>query len=334
MNFDARATSLERFGYTPRQARFLTLAALHSGYFMRRQYVAFTGGAHGVAAVGFIRRVLERGHAAVIEAPVVGRLYHLGSKPLYAALGEVDNRNRRLHSASSIRRRLMALDFILAHPHDTFLATERDRLAYFVDEQQLPASALPTTAYVSTDGRATTTRFFVDKLPIATRGTGIVFAYIDDDEATVGGFATFLERHRALFAALRVNADVVLVTTVPRHVARAETFCEHALRLSAARHAPGVEALAAYVRARLRLDQGRLSGCPQQELDALRRDLAAIPSATGDDMYARWCRAGDAALHAWVQHERATTPIGVVAFSGYILPHVYGIRPGVRSYHG
>jgi hypothetical protein len=334
MTSAARSVALERLGYTPRQARFLTLAALHGGYFVRRQYVAFTGGQHGVAAVGFISRVLERGHVAVVEAPVMGRVYHVGYKPLYAALGDVDNRNRRIHSAASIRRRLMALDYVLAHQEDVFVVTERDQVAFFVNEHYIPRSSLPSTPYTSTDGRSTTTRYFVEKLPIARRATAVVFVYIDDDDATIGGFATFLERHRALLLTLRVPAHVEFVTTVPRHVTRAEACFEQRLGTGAVRRPLSLGTLGAYVLARMRLEEGRLAGTSQHELDALRRDLAAVPSATGDAVYRRWATDGAAALDAWVRDQHVTTPLGVVTFSGYLLPHSYGLKPGVRSYHG
>jgi hypothetical protein len=49
-----RCQALEMLGYTPRQAQFLVLVALHAGYFLRRQYVAFTGTPHGQAAVRFL----------------------------------------------------------------------------------------------------------------------------------------------------------------------------------------------------------------------------------------------------------------------------------------
>ena len=44
-----RCHALEMLGYTARQAQFLVHVALHGGYFLRRQYLAFTGTAHGQA---------------------------------------------------------------------------------------------------------------------------------------------------------------------------------------------------------------------------------------------------------------------------------------------
>jgi hypothetical protein len=227
----------------------------------------------------------------------------------------------------------MALDYVIAHPEDTFLMTEREKVTYFVEEQRISKAALPSADFPSADGRTTTTRCFVEKLPIALRSTGPVFAYIDDDETTDGGFATFLERHRALFSALNASVHVAFVTTVPRHVVRAEAcFME---RLGAHRTRPRIDltTVTAYVLARARVAQG-LSGCPQQELDALRRDLAVLPGSTGDALYERWRMHGPTALDRWVREQQATTPRGDVTFSAVLLPHTYGFRPGVQSYHG
>jgi hypothetical protein len=288
MTIDERASALGHFGYTQRQARFLTLAAMHSGYFLRRQYVTFTGRRHGATTVEFLHRAVERGHVAVITAPVIGRVYHVAARALYASVDDVDNRNRRLHGASSIRRRLMALDYVLARAERMFLTTEREKVAYFAGEHRVPSSVLPAVVYTSKDGRSTTTRCFVEKLPIAHGPSGVAFAYIDDDDATVGGFASFLERHRALLAALRVPTQVVFVTTAPHHAPRAQSFFARMLGERATRIPLAVSTLGAYVHARLRLEQGTLRGLPQHELDALRRSLAAVPGATGDTLYRRW----------------------------------------------
>lgn len=63
---DVRCQALEMLGYTPRQAQFLVLVALHGGYFLRRQYVAFTGTPHGQAAVRFLARAVAREHVRVV----------------------------------------------------------------------------------------------------------------------------------------------------------------------------------------------------------------------------------------------------------------------------
>jgi len=52
---------LEAFGYTTRQAQFLALVAVNGGYFLRRQFGAFTGRTHGLATVRFLDGAVTRG---------------------------------------------------------------------------------------------------------------------------------------------------------------------------------------------------------------------------------------------------------------------------------
>jgi hypothetical protein len=77
-------------GYTPRQAQFLVLVALHGGYFLRRQYVAFTGTPHGQATVRFLDHAVTREHVHVLPYGRQGHVFHLYARPLYAAIGEED----------------------------------------------------------------------------------------------------------------------------------------------------------------------------------------------------------------------------------------------------
>ena len=67
---EVRCQALEMLGYTPRQAQILVLIALHGGYFLRRQYVTFTGTPHGQATVGFLAHAVAREHVRVLPAAV------------------------------------------------------------------------------------------------------------------------------------------------------------------------------------------------------------------------------------------------------------------------
>ena len=92
-----RADVLVRFGLTERQARFLATVMLHSGVFVGRQYAAFARITHGQKVHDFIERLLVRRFVTAIELGSTGRtrIFHVHHKPLYAAIGEPDNRNRR-----------------------------------------------------------------------------------------------------------------------------------------------------------------------------------------------------------------------------------------------
>jgi hypothetical protein len=52
-------------------------------------------------------------------------------KPLYEAIGEANNRNRRPASLGRMIERLMILDAVHVDKHHTWLGTEQDKLAYF-----------------------------------------------------------------------------------------------------------------------------------------------------------------------------------------------------------
>src|SRR5215813_2044747 len=65
MSNEDRLIALSRFGYTEREAAFLCLAALHGGYFMRRQYGDFAGKEAGGIATSLIEKALAKEHASV-----------------------------------------------------------------------------------------------------------------------------------------------------------------------------------------------------------------------------------------------------------------------------
>ena len=161
-----RIEALKRLGYSEREAAFLCLAALHGGYFLRRHYCDFIGKEIGGTAAALIEKLLAQQHAAAITAFNNTKIYHLGSRPFYQAIGEPDNRNRREHSPALIKNRLMSLDFVLAHRDYRYLATEREKLDYFSGTLEIALSALPYKRYISLKTTSSTIRYFVDKYPI------------------------------------------------------------------------------------------------------------------------------------------------------------------------
>ena len=107
--FSCRSVSQER------QARFLATVMLHSGVFVGRQYAAFAGITHGQKVHDFIETLVARRVATPIELGATGRSrpFHVHHKPLYAAIGEPDNRNRRRVTIDRAINRLMVLDGVV-----------------------------------------------------------------------------------------------------------------------------------------------------------------------------------------------------------------------------
>ena len=77
-----------------------------------------------------------------------GHVYHLCNSSIYDAIGQNDNRNRRRTSAALIARKLMLLDYVLAHRDVDWYATEADKVALFTGPFAVPALDLPQRIYV------------------------------------------------------------------------------------------------------------------------------------------------------------------------------------------
>jgi hypothetical protein len=95
--------AIQAFGYTESEARFLYIVATHSGYFIPRQFIAFTGAKWGKRSTHFVEKIESRGHAGWREYPGIGGVYHLFAKRLYGEIGKENIRNRRRHSVEFIQ---------------------------------------------------------------------------------------------------------------------------------------------------------------------------------------------------------------------------------------
>jgi hypothetical protein len=194
-----RVNAVIAFGFTERQARFLVHVLIHSGVFIERQYRAFAGIAHGQNTHDFLAKLVSRGYATAITPGALhrGRLFHVQYKPLYEAIGEPNNRNRKPASLGRFVERLMLLDAVLADRHHGWLGTERDKVAYFSDRLQkdLPREWYPHLTFG--EGKEKTTRYFPEKLPIGVPRDGgrrHVFLYLVTREVPAE-FRLFLLRH-------------------------------------------------------------------------------------------------------------------------------------------
>jgi hypothetical protein len=92
-----RMEAIAAFGFSERQARFLLNVLLHSGVFVERPYCSFAGIVHGQKSTDFLKTLVERRFATPISTGKVhrGRMFHVHYKPLWAAIGEPDNRFRK-----------------------------------------------------------------------------------------------------------------------------------------------------------------------------------------------------------------------------------------------
>jgi hypothetical protein len=219
-----RVQAIQAFQFTERQARFLVEVMIHGGAFVPRQYGAFAGIVHGQKTRDFLSRLVERGYARPIQVGAVhrGRLYHLTYKPLYAAIGEGDNRHRKATSLARLVQRVMLLDAVLADRTCTWLGTQRDKYNYFVRllYKRVETCEFPHLRF----GREPhlTVRFFPEKLPIGVQAdrTEHVFLYLVTSPVPAD-FRNFLYRHAELLRALprwmiRMLVPQPFVRAIPR----------------------------------------------------------------------------------------------------------------------
>jgi hypothetical protein len=207
VTLEDRASALEYLGFNARQTRFIVTVALHGGYCLRRHYAQVAGLSYGAGVRDFLDRLVARGLARrQTFRRDRGHVYHLHHSHIYEALGEADNRNRRRASPALVARKLMLLDYVLAAPTWTWLATETDKVDYFTTGG-VPRWALPQRRYVGQglrDGPASTTRYFVHKLPIGLRpdDSAVTFVVLVTDTRSLT-LPEFLADHRSLLGQLR-----------------------------------------------------------------------------------------------------------------------------------
>ena len=178
---------------------------LHSGVFVGRQYAAFAGITHGQKVHDFIEKLLARRFITAIELGSTGRkkIFHVHHKPLYAAIGEPDNRNRRPIPLDKAIQRLMILDGVLADRSLMWLGSEREKRAYFRARvgDRLRDDEYPRLVFGKAPNQ--TGRYFADKLPIGFEKHGYlhVFVYLARSSSPMD-LRLFLLRHLELLNAL------------------------------------------------------------------------------------------------------------------------------------
>jgi hypothetical protein len=326
-----RVAALGCLGYTEREATFLCLAALHSGYFLRRQYRAFLAQEDGGIVGQLIEKALAREHVSVFTYHHKTQIYHLGARPFYAALGQSDNRNRRRHEPITIKEKVMALDFVLANRDNRYLATEQEKLNYFQNDLGITTGALPGKLYRNVGNGPNTARYFVEKYPVflsefvaGDRISPVVsFGFIDDGAVTLSGFETFLNQYRTLFTSL-ARFEVVYITANTGRCDRARTVFERFATRGANRN-PDADSqrLLDHFEARRLYDAKAFSSFDRARLIRMRNERQEFSSPEYDALYELWQRRGSSAVSEKLVPKQSPTPALCGTFSSVVLEHSY-----------
>lgn len=192
--------ALETLGYTEREASFLYLVAMHSGYFLRRQFDYFIDRHKGAIAQHFLEKARVAGHIRVLDYGQRWHVYHLFPKPIYRLLGNSDSQHRRAKGDAQIKAKLMALDYVLENDAEHFLASEEERRDYFTLSRGLPAEIL--------GNHSTGSLPFLNAFPVSLtdrmdpKHSSVRFSFIDEGQLSTAKFLRFVVSMKPIFDAL------------------------------------------------------------------------------------------------------------------------------------
>jgi hypothetical protein len=301
---EERIQAVARFGYTRREAQFLSVAALQSGFFLRRQYCQFIGKEPGGTAATLLEKVVAKAHATAVAGCQNAKVYHLDSRPFYAALGQEDNRNRRARPPVVIKNRLMGLDFVLDHPGRRYLATEQEKVCYFTSTLGVDLADLPVKQFQSPTASDSTSRFFVDKYPIFVSEDAerprVSFCFVDEGIVTGARFESHLKQYSRLWAHLP-GFDLVYISepdspfagaenAFQRFVAKCQVSSPNAFGVS------DLKRLVQHFERRRLYETGRLESFDRSSLIRLRNEREKFSGGFFDRLYAAWLGGGEQSL--------------------------------------
>jgi len=327
-----RTEAVIRLGYTEREAAFLSLAALHGGFFLRRQYCHFIGKEVGGTAAALVEKLVEKGHGTAAAGCRNAMVYHVSARPFYAVLGQEDNRNRRPRPPVVVKNRLMGLDFVLDHLGHRYLATEQEKVEYFTRERGLSGDDLPVKLFQSPTAKVSTARYFVDKFPLFVSGDVapiVSFCFVDDGVQTGARFESFLKEYARLFGRLN-RFEVVYVCTPNTPFQSCESTFRQSLQSggstpSVALGSAELDRLIAHFEERQMYDAGDLESFDRGKLIRLRDDRQMYSGKFSDELYSRWQSSGRAAVERMLEAIQHPSRMGEARISTCILRHNYDV---------
>ena len=203
-------------GWTRGDAEWLALVCLHSGVFLRSQYLAFIGRTNPALAHRFIRRCRKY----AVEQPWNGsrlRVCRIASRTLYGVLGVEHVRHRRPAAPEVVLRRLLSVDYVLERPHAAWLPTEAEKVNA-LEAAGIAKRVLPRRLFRGALGGQFL--YFPHKLPVALNAKRATFVFVQVEDETESAVRTWGAQHAALWTALTAAGRAVEVVVVGRDPVR------------------------------------------------------------------------------------------------------------------
>ncbi|MCC6589072.1 MAG: hypothetical protein IT168_20410 [Bryobacterales bacterium] len=322
MTDSERIANVAKLGYGEPEARFLTLVALHGGYFVRREFDGHLGVKRGKRTEALVEKLLDRGHARRQVYEHNRQVFHLHFRPLYAAVGDENSRNRRDHQPQAVKARLMGLDFVLAHPECRYYATEVERVGLFTGGYGIARESLPAKLFGRSEASTSARRYFVERFPLFVRPgkDDATFCYIDSGYETCSPFVTFLRSYAALFEALP-SFELVYAGTTDARFGDAEAIFRRVLGKGRPwlPQLGDVDRLVAHFHDRALFEKRETAGFDRQRLDRLRDDFDSFSGDYFAELFESWKQHGDVILRS----KLADVKVPCGRFTEYRLQHDY-----------
>lgn len=288
--------AIQGHGYTETEAQFLYLVATHSGYFIRQQFLTFSGKPKGWSVHHLTTKTLERRHTRSTEYAKQTLIFNLYARRLYGAINKENLRNRRRQSNELIHTRLLILDFVLAHPDEAYLETEAEKVAYFNEKLGLPLPVLPGRVYRGLKSTQSTKRYFVDRFPVFIPSPGnafslppvVTFTYCDTAGQSLVPYVTHLRNYEKFLRRLP-DFNFIYASPEPRKFDRARSFFERMFRDSGRVDS---RRLLRYFELRMLWDGPQSGKLTRADRDFLRDGLERYHGEPFESAYQKWSTVG------------------------------------------
>ncbi len=315
---------LKSFGYTEREAGFLYLVAIHSGYFTQCQFTEFGSIKPGGVVTAFTNKLLVRGHASEHRYQNNARVFHFNYKGMYSAIDRDDLRNRRAHTFEYMKSRLAILDFVLGHLELDYLEGEVEKVQYFEGKFQIQRKDMPGRTYRGANKDPNTIRHFVDKFPILLDSTTgdeprINLTFIDPGTGNFNAFKTHLDTYSLLLSRIP-RFTFLFANSNARTFTIAEKIFRNAMHTSPTKLS---EQVARYFNLRADWEAGRYGLLKVPDIEFLNLAKKRFAGELYERVFAEW-KAGrltQTDLNAVIQNQ--LLPNQEVEFKTYQLPRDY-----------
>jgi hypothetical protein len=301
--------SLKGLGYTEREAEFLYIVAVHSGFFLQRHFSQYLGIAGRGPVTDFIRKAIERKDVREHQ-PDRGtqKIYHLFSRSLYSLIGKENSRNRRAGRYGLLDKaspRLLSLDFVLANLDHIYLDEETDKVKYLTAEKGICTDSLPAKIFAGHNGLQTR-RYFVERFPIFLSGNTdapvVNFTYIEDEIRSLQTFRSFVQRYRSLFEGLKDAFRLIFVSNSTQTFPYAKkTFSE---LLSPTHYVREQQELARFFWLKRMAEEKRFKELAHKDVIEWQRGLKHYAGPEREGQYEVWKKTGKLAEKEPVQSTR------------------------------